>query len=247
MKYVLLLLLTSSILISCKKEVVPIEQDFSHYNGHFYGELSHYSVYNNSNWNVVSDMVIRSSTDNSQLCFLEEQFSIPDEEMTNFGFSSGNYSGRTFHLNFYNNFNSISYSDDYNYGTSWYTDDTFYGVRMQASETGSQEHPLKAQLEGDFVLNIAKKEYLNNIDTNYYDTLSLTLSGFSAILDSKQFDFPPFHSYVHSNSMVQDLDERRIEDIYWEQDTIYLNYMIISGVFGGTIDTVHYRYSGVRL
>ncbi|MCH2231836.1 MAG: hypothetical protein MK105_15990 [Crocinitomicaceae bacterium] len=248
MKHILLLIFILPLVLSCKKDSTPPVYDFSDYDGNFYGELSSYNTYYNSNSNIVSDRIFGCSNDGSQLFFKEDIFLLTDPENTNFGFASQNpYSGRSFDLNFTNNFNNLSYTEHIIYGSEWGSHNTFSGLKMQLPLTGTDEHPLKAELEGDFVLNIYKREYLNNIDTNYYDTLNIMLSGFNVIIESKQFEFPPFHSYVHVNSMLESNDEHRIEDLYWSQDTIYINSKIISGIFGGTADTVQYNYSGVRL
>ena len=108
--------------------------------------------------------------------------------------------------------------------------------------TDDSEHPLRSQLEGMFILQIQKHEYVNGVDLSYIDTVLISMSGYNPVIDNEEYNVGVFYTYYKSNSMWNQGLERR--DLYWVQDSIYLDYKTVPS---GTTDTIHHIYSGKKM
>lgn len=246
MKFVSVIVVFLPLLLSCKKDKTPIIHDYSHYEGNYYGENTHTDGFYLSSSEVISDRVMRSSVDNGRVNFMGDNFDIDHPQTTDFSIFSPDYSHDVF-LSFGAGFGSLYYNSTSMLGGGGSASENFSSIKTELPVTGDTEHPLKDQLEGTYILSVTKSDYLNNIDTSYQDTLTIQISGFSALLDNNELAFAPFHSYLHSDVLIYTYDEHRIKDLYWTEDSIYLNHKTMYGIFGGSADTVHYIYSGVKL
>jgi len=247
MKYFIPLIASIFLFFSCKKDKVVIEPNYSQYEGSFYGEQNTTSQFGSSQHSANSDQIISTRVEYGKLLYSNTSFNIDAPNMTYFSYDASDYSHNA-DASFNNNFNDFWYSSNSNpLGGSGYLTESFSGARVQLPLTNGTEHPLKSQLEGQFILNIRKIEYLNGMDTTYTDTLFVQMSGFSAVLDNSNFSFGKFYSYLNSDDVNSNDDVHTIHNLFWEEDSIYINSEEIYGIFGGTADTIHYTYSGVHL
>jgi hypothetical protein len=178
----------------------------------------------------------------NQLTFKNTSFNLVTPQTTSY--SNGNPFYTHADLNFSSNFNQIAFDQQYDGGITA-VNRTFNGTKTTLSSTENSVHPLKSQLEGMFILQINKHEYLNSIDVSYVDTLSVTMSGFSPVIEGKTYSAGSFYTYYKVNSQWE--GGPQITDMYWIEDSLYLNYKTISGVNSGPSDTIHHIFSGARL
>ena len=240
MKYFFyLLLILFMALASCKKEPTsqPASTDYSKYIGNYYGIISYDAVEFASE--VESDRILPSDVSGNQLLFNGVTFSIPSPPPTSF--SVGDMYTVGANLNYYSNFEQIGFEQHYDGGITK-VDVTFSGNKTALPVTDDTEHPLKSQLEGMFILQIQKREYLNGVDLSYIDTVLISMSGYNPVIDNEEYNVGVFYTYYKSNSMWnQGLEQR---DLYWVQDSIYLDYKTVPS---GTTDTIHHVYSGKKM
>lgn len=244
MKHILIVIIALLFFTSCKKDD-PVH-DYSHYAGVFYGEKTRFTEFALHETTTTSDYVLSANTTPYSVSVLGTSFDLDNPQTTFFSYSASDYSkGAT--LSYSNNFNSIHYSSSENLGGGATGADSFSGSKTQLPLTDGADHPLKSQLEGQYVLNVYKYDYLNAIDTTYIDTLTVTMDGFSPSLDNNVFNFDRYHSYIHVDQMNPSDDWHLVKDLRWSADSLSIDHKMIYGVFGGTADTVHYIYSGWRM
>lgn len=246
MKHTLIITIALLFFISCKKEENPAQHDYSHYVGVFYGEKTSSTEFGSHVSTTTSDYVLSTNTTPYSVSFLGTSFDLNNPETTFFSYSASDYS-KGASLSYSNNFNSISYSSSQNLGGGASGADSFSGSKTQLPLTDATNHPLKSQLEGQYVLNVYKYDYLNAIDTTYIDTFSVAMDGFSPSLDNNVFYFGRYHSYINTNQMNPSDDYHLVKNLRWSVDSLFIDYKTIYGVFGGAADTVHYIYSGWRM
>ena len=244
MKHILIVTITLLFFISCKKE--EMQNDYSHYVGVFYGEKTRSIEFGLHASTTTSDYVLSTNATPYSVSFLGTSFDLHNPEATFFSYSASNYS-KGASLYYSNNFNSIAYSSSQNLGGGASGADSFSGSKTQLPLTDGTVHPLKSQLEGQYVLNVYKYDFLNVIDTTYIDTLTVSMDGFSPLLDNNVFYFDRYHSYIHMDQMNPEDDFHLVKDLRWSVDSLFIDHKTIYGVFGGTANTVHYIYSGWRM
>ena len=229
-------------LSSCKKEPLndPEIADHSHYEGTYYGIQT--TEANQFVAESESDCILPTTVDGDQLSFNGASFIIPSSQPTSFSVGDWYYSGAN--LNFSSDHTLINFERRFDGGITT-VDVTFNGEKTNLPLTNDTEHPLKAQLEGTFILQIEKHEYLSGIDESYLDTVVVTMSGFNPVIDNEEFSAGMFYTYFKLNSLWDDgLDCR---DLYWTEDSLYLNYQYIPHQGAGITDTIHHVYSGRKL
>lgn len=246
MKHILIVIIALLLIVSCKKEETPVQHDYSHYEGMFYGEKTRFTEFASHETTTTSDYVISTNTTTYSVSVLGTSFDVDNPETTFFSYSASDYS-KSATLSYNNNFSSIDYSSSENLGGGASGADSFSGSNTQLPLTGGADHPLKSQLEGQYVLNVYKYDYLNAIDTTYIDTLTVSIDGYSPLLDDNVFNFDRYHSYIHVDQMNPSDDWHLVKDLRWSADSLSIDHKTIYGVFGGTADTVHYIYSGWRI
>lgn len=232
-----LLLITQT---SCKKEETPEPYDYSNYKGNYYGILRSDAVAFTSQ--VESDRILPSDVSGNQLLFNGVTFSIPTPPPTSF--SVGDMYTVGANLNYSSNFEQIGFAQRYDGGITK-VDVTFNGNKTALPVTDDTEHPLKSQLEGMFILQIDKKEHLSGTDLSYMDTVLITMSGYHPVIDNEEYDVGAFYTYYKSNSTWNQGLEHR--DLYWVEDSLYLNYKTIPNATTGITDTIHHTFSGRRM
>ena len=241
MKFILFLIAFSLLLLSCKKEEPVVTYDYSQYTGNYYGvrDYEQLELYDHTE---ESDGVFASEVTSNQVGFMDHFFDkvVPQTS----SFEHGNYYAYNYaKLLFLSNFNQINFERIF-ISTSP-AKITFEGNKTLLPLTGSQEHPLINDLQGTYILHIDKYENLNSINESYIDTVAITINGFNPIIDNKEFEIEPFHSYYKQNLNYQSQIIME-KDLFWTSDSIYLFYKTISNqVFPN--DTLHHIYSGTKL
>jgi hypothetical protein len=248
MKYsiYLLALVLITLTSSCKKEKkepttsTNVEYDYSNLKGSYYG-IQHSSAVQFTS-TTESDQILATDIVANQLTFKNTSFNLVIPQTTSY--SNGNPFYTHADLNFSSNFNQIAFDQQYDGGITA-INRTFNGTKTTLASTENNEHPLKSQLEGMFILQMIKHEYLNSIDVSYIDTVSVTMSGFNPVIEGKTYSVGSFYTYYKVNSQWQ--GGPQITDLYWIEDSLYLDYKTISGVNSGPSDTIHHIFSGARL
>ena len=250
MKSILLLCFTISLLLSfsaCKKEPGPYESEegvntsynYDHYNGKYYGVQSNeaQSFYSSTEYDVVTS----SKVVNNQVVFLNEAFDLSTPDIVSF---SQQLSYPLFtDLNFSPDFEQVTFNQRIDAGVTK-VDVDFLGQKTVLDSTDGPEHPLKNQLEGLFQLQVSKYESLNGVDITELDTLLVSMSGYDPVINSVQYNAPNFYSFYNSAWSYGYIDANH--QLYWVEDSIYLNYFTVDSQ-SGVLDTVHHIYEGVRL
>ncbi|MDB3906224.1 FimB/Mfa2 family fimbrial subunit [Crocinitomicaceae bacterium] len=234
---------------ACKKE--PVSQSgvggqgpnfngiYDHYNGNFYGVQTLDAQSFDSN--IERDIVLKSEVNGLDLIFRENSYFLSDTLQTTFSLQPFYPISST--LNFSTDFNQITFSQTYNADVT-YQDETFSGQRTSMLVTNDSLHPLKNQLEGTFILNVSKYESSNGLSVNQIDTLDVSMSGYNILISSNSYSASPFYSFYRGHWTWADVEYEK--EVYWVEDSIYLNYKTINSQ-SATIDTVHHIYQGTRL
>ena len=250
MKCIMTFFIGLSLLLSfsaCNKESGPYESaegenanyDYQHYNGKYYGVESSeaQSFYSSFEYDVVTS----SNVVNNQVIFLDEAFDLSTPDLTSF---SQQLSYPLFtDLNFSPDFEQVTFNQRRDAGVTM-VDVDFFGQKTVLDSTDGPEHPLKNQLEGLFQLQVSKYENLNGVDINEVDTLFVSMSGYDPVINSVQYDAPNFYSFYNAAWSHGYIDADH--QLFWVEDSIYLNYFTIDSQ-SGVLDTVHHIYEGVRL
>ena len=248
MKSIFIICCTISLLLSftaCKKEPGPYEEgtntnyNYEHYVGKYYGVQSNeaLSFYSSSE----HDVVATSKVVNNQVVFLNEAFDLSTPDITSFSQQQA-YPLFT-QLDFSPDYEQITFNQRRDAGVTRVNVD-FLGQKTVLDSTDGSEHPLKNELEGLFELQVSKYENLNGIDITEIDTLFVSMSGYDPVINSVQYDAPNFYSFYNSAWSYGYIDANH--QLYWVQDSIYLNYFTVDSQ-SGVLDTVHHIYEGVRL
>ena len=247
MKYIIYLLLIVIVTLnsSCKKEPTSITNesagsDYSNLKGNYYG-IQHSSAVQFTS-TTESDQILATDIVANQLTFKNTAFNLVTPQTTSYSNGSPFYTHAD--LNFSSNFNQIAFDQQYDGGITA-VNRTFNGTKTTLASTENNEHPLKSQLEGMFILQINKHEYLNSIDVSYLDTVLVTMSGFNPVIEGETYSVGSFYTYYKVNSQWE--GGPQITDMYWIEDSLYLDYKTISGVNSGPSDTIHHIFYGARL
>ncbi len=232
-------------IISCKKE--PISEPgagaspfYSQYVGNYYGIRSSRAVEFTSE--IESDCILSTNVNGNELIFEGSSFSIPQTLPSSFSIGDLYYSGAK--LDFYSNFDVIQSQKRYDAGITK-VDLTFNGNKSSLPVTTDSEHPLKNQLEGTFILQIDKHEYLIGTDVSYVDTVAVMMSGYNVVIENKEYGIGKFYTYYKRNQNWNQGFENR--DLYWVEDSLYLDYRTIPAANTGITDTIHHVFSGRKL
>lgn len=241
MKIILFAFIAIVFLSSCKKKEPIITYDYSQYTGTYYG-IREYEQLELFTKTRESDAVFASEVTANQVGFMDHFF---DKEIpqTTHWISGNSFTHDYRELAFHSDFSQIYFESIFI--SSSPARETFAGTKTLLPITGNQDHPLKIDLQGTYILNIDKYENLNTINESYIDTVTITMNGFNPIIDNKEFDIEPFHSFYKFDA---DYNSQMIieKDLFWASDSIYLFYKTINNqVFPN--DTLHHIYSGIKL
>ena len=237
-------LLIGILLCACKKDQIddPVPTDFSHLSGNFLCEVGIHRYYTDS-YHDYSDRVVNVSVNGNILTFQGLNFPIESESQTVFEYSDL-YGSAT--LTFTNGYDSIQMSyhqPSVSSGPS-YTDN-YSGSRTSLPVTTSP-HSSASSIEGQYQMNILKRNTLNGLDTSYSEIILVsidpTTNNFSFGVDS--FDPGFFHSYSNQTDNIGQLNYYTDRSLLWRNDSLYI---LQEDIDFNTNDTVSFSYIGNHL
>jgi hypothetical protein len=260
--YRTLFFLISFLIISCKKDKVvqqePIDQgglyDYSHLEETYYCTVDYDMAYE-SGGTRLNDRNIKLDVLNDSLYFLNYKFKIDSDTQTVFQHYEelqGTYS-TTISLTFSNSFTQLYlhyYQSGSGSGGPDYTVIYYGSVTQEIAST--IPHVNRSLIEGDYIMEITRKNVFSGLDTTYVDTINVLLHDTQAafILDGELISTPSFYNtFSNVTNWNFQMDQHDNYQAYWdENDSLYIENLQYSGGFAGNpMDTIQVLFAGTKL
>ena len=99
------------LLFSCKKDETTAVQDYSHYEGSFYGEQNKTTEFGQHQSSTTSDKVVFTRIENGNLLFSNTSFDLDDPNTIHLNYDANDYSHSAY-ASFGNEFNDFGFPID---------------------------------------------------------------------------------------------------------------------------------------
>lgn len=254
-----LLIITTA---SCKKDKVvqqePIDQaglyDFSHLEGTYACDISYNMAYESGGTRYY-DRNIKLDVINDSLYFLNYKFKIDADTQTVFEHYEellGTYT-TDITLTFTNNFTLLNlhyYQSGSSSGGPDYT--IIYDGVITTDVASSLPHVNRTLIEGDYIMEVTRKNAFSGLDTNYTDTVNVLLHDTQAaiLVDGELISTTSFYnSYSNVTNWNFQMDQHSVNNTFWNlNDSLYLENLQYSGGFAGNpTDSVQTKFCGKKL
>lgn len=250
------------IIVSCKKDKVvqqePIDQgglyDYSHLERTYYCAIDYNMAYE-SGGTKLNDRNIDVDVINDSLYFLNYTFKIDSDTQTVFEHYEellGTYS-TTITLTFSNNFTQLYlhyYQSGSGSGGPDYT--VIYDGSITQETASTIPHVNRAMIEGNYRMEVTRKDPFSGLDTTYIDTVNVLLHDTQAafLVDGELISAPSFYnSYSTVTNWNFQMDQHSVNNTFWNlNDSLYLENLQYSGGFAGNpTDSVQTKFCGKKL
>lgn len=244
------LLLTISflfLLTACKKDKVHSIE------GNFLVENTTSSSYSSSNSSASFDIVLPLTIENDSLVFDGYKFPLSSfDPLTgegNYSISLPNSGFATLTLS--NGFNEIVYHtilQSSPSGPIW--EKYITGERTEYAVTSQTENTF-GEKAGNYNLYIQAFENYNALDTSYFSNASVSYNPATStlVVNGTERALPLFHTHYNKTYNYGNTgpNERILQDIYWDNDSLYFHFHHTSGISYPPQDTTHYHYQGSKM
>lgn len=195
--------------------------------------------------NDTANLVVSLDVENSFIYFGDGQnfnhyFSITSSDQTHF---EKDTLSTTLNLDFYNNYDSLVFYYDAFYAGGGSRSEIYTGSKTNLLAS-TPTHAYNSDLEGNYTLNIHKRNTSTGLDTQYTSTLFVSHADYKLMVGGDYLYSDLFHNRIKYHT-YQDYTTHYNKEysIYWENDSLFVEF---DSITYPQLDTVYYRFSGAK-